>query len=108
MIHRLTYQKRGKVVYRDKGYFGAQPEGYDATMKRATRGHPLDIRDELRNRRISKKRAPIERTFAVIKTVFSTGHVRVTTRARVSVMMIFTAFSFNLYHLSTIRHGEAT
>jgi len=52
-------------LIRDKGYFGVKPEGYDATMTRATRGHPLDIRDELRNRRISKKRARIERAFAV-------------------------------------------
>ena len=51
----------GEVVYRDKGYFGAHAEGYDATMKRATRGHPLDIRDEMRNKRISRKRAPGER-----------------------------------------------
>jgi len=98
----------GEVVYRDKGYFGVKPEGYDATMKRATRGHPLDIRDELRNRRINKKRARIERAFAVMKTVFSAGHVRVTTRARVGVKMIFTAFAFDLYHLRTIRHREAT
>ena len=97
----------GEVVYRDKGYFGVKPEGYDATMKRATRGHPLDIRDELRNRRINKKRARIERAFAVMKTVFSAGHVRVTTRARVAVKMIFTAFAFDLYHLRTIRHREA-
>ncbi len=97
----------GEVVYRDKGYFGAQPEGYDATMKRATRGYPLGVRDELRNRRISKKRAPIERIFAVIKRVFNAAHVMVTTRARVAVKMIFTAFSFNLYHISTIRRREA-
>ncbi|OFV66939.1 MAG: transposase IS4 [Candidatus Syntrophoarchaeum butanivorans] len=76
-------------------------------MKRATRGHPLDIRDELRNRRINKKRARIERAFAVMKTVFSAGHARVTTRARVAVKMIFTAFAFDLYHLRTIRHREA-
>ena len=41
----------GEVVYRDKGYFGVEPRGYDATMKRATRGH---LRDELRNRRMNK------------------------------------------------------
>ena len=51
----------GEVVYRDKGYFGVEPEGYDATMKRATRAHPLGIRDEMRNKRISRKRSPGER-----------------------------------------------
>jgi IS5 family transposase len=48
----------GKVVYRDKGYQGAAANGYAATMKRAARGHPLSIWDQLRNRRIAKKRAP--------------------------------------------------
>jgi len=57
-------------VYKDKAYFGVKSRGYDATMKRAVRGKPLTYRDKLRNRRISKKRAPIERTFAVIKKVF--------------------------------------
>ena len=97
----------GEVVYRDKGYFGAPAEGYDATMKRATRGHPLDIRDEMRNKRISRKRAPGERPFAVIKRVFNAAYVRVTTVARVGVKMIFTAFAFDLYQLRTIRHREA-
>ena len=75
-------------------------------MKRATRGHPLNIKDELRNRRISKKRAPIERIFAVIKSVFNAGHVRVTTVARVAVKMIFTAFAFDLYQLRTLNCQE--
>jgi len=97
----------GEVVYRDKGYFGAPAEGYDATMKRATRGHPLDIRDEMRNKRISRKRAPGERPFAVIKRVFNAAYVRVTTVARVAVKMIFTAFAFDLYQLRTIRRREA-
>ncbi|OFV66676.1 MAG: hypothetical protein SBU_000643 [Candidatus Syntrophoarchaeum butanivorans] len=47
-------------------------------MKRGTRGHPPGS-GELRNRRINKKRARIERAFAVMKTVFSAGHLRVTT-----------------------------
>jgi len=103
----VDLSKEGEVVYRDKGYFGAQPEGCDATMKRATRGHPLNIRDELRNRWISKKRAPIERIFAMMKSIFNAGHVRVTTVTRVAVKMVFAAFAFDLYHLSTIRRREA-
>jgi IS5 family transposase len=53
--------------YGDKGYDGAKTRGYDAAMKKATRGHELGIRDILRNKRISKKRSHIERCFAVIK-----------------------------------------
>jgi len=72
-------------------------------MKRGVRGHPLTYRDKLRNRRISRKRAPIERTFAVIKKVFNSAHVMVTTVARTSVKMLFSCFSFNLHQLSTLR-----
>ena len=56
----------GEVVYRDKGYQGAVPRGWDATMRRGARGHPLSIWDRLRNRRISRKRCPGERPFTVI------------------------------------------
>ena len=56
----IDLSRCGEVVYRDKGYFGAPAEGYDATMKRATRGHPLSIGDKLRNKRISRKRSPGE------------------------------------------------
>ena len=72
-------------------------------MKRSVRGHPLSIRDKLRNKRIGRKRAPGERPYAVIKNVFKSGHVRVTTVARVHVKMIFAAFSFNLHQILTLK-----
>jgi len=37
-------------VYRDKGYFGVSPRGFDATMRRGVRGHPLCEVDKSRNR----------------------------------------------------------
>jgi len=51
-------------------------------MNRATRGHPLNIREKMRNKRITRKRAPVERTYAVIKNIFHSGHVKVTTTLR--------------------------
>ena len=99
----VDLSKKGEVVYRDRGYQGAVAKGYSATMKRGARDHPLGIRDKLRNLRISKKRTPVERHYAVIKRVFNAGHVLVTTVPRVNVKMIFTAFGFNLYQLSTLR-----
>ena len=72
-------------------------------MKKNVRGHRIGIRDKLRNRRISRKRSPGERPYAVIKNVFKSGHVKVTTISRVHVKMIFAAFSFNLYQLLTLK-----
>ena len=95
----------GEVVYRDKGYFGVEPRGYDGTMRRAVRGHPLGIRDKLRNKRINRKRAPGERPYAVIKRIFYAGHVLVTTLARVRVKMVFACLCYNLLQLNTLGVG---
>ena len=99
----IDLSKHGEVVYRDRGYFGVPSNGFNATMQRSVRGHPVNIRDKLRNKRISKKRAPGERHYAVIKNVFKSSHTLVTTVARVGVKMIFASFAFNLYQLCTLK-----
>jgi IS5 family transposase len=96
----------GKVRYGDKAYSGAKTKGYDASMKRAARGHPLGISDILRNERISKKRFPVERCFSVIKTVFRSGHVMVTTVENAAVKVMFKAIGYNLYNLHGIVNKE--
>ena len=93
----------GEVVYRDKGYFGVVPRGWDATMGRGVRGHPLGLRDRLRNGRIGSKRRPVERVFAVLKRVFWAGHVLVTSLGRVRVKMVFSCFCFNLLSLGSLQ-----
>ena len=99
----VDLSRKGEVVYRDRGYFGTNPNGFDATMQRSVRNHPIGIKDRLRNKRISKKRSLGERPYAVIKNVFKSGCVMVTTVVRVRVKMVFTAFSYNLYQLRTLR-----
>ena len=79
---RVDLSEPGEVVYRDKGYFGVQPKGFDATMRRGVRGHPLGEADKARNRRIGSKRRPVERMFAVLKRVFHAGHMLVASVAR--------------------------
>jgi IS5 family transposase len=93
----------GEVRYADKGYSGAKTKGYDAAMRKATRGHPLSYKDEMRNKRISSKRSPVERFFAFTKRVCKAGHVTVTTVARVKVKMIVTGIVFNVYHLASAK-----
>jgi len=99
----IDLSKEGEVVYRDRGYSGAPSKGYNATMKKGSRGHPITIRDKLRNKRISRKRAPGERPYAVIKRIFNSGHTLVTTVGRVSVKNIFSCFCFNLFQLKTLK-----
>ncbi|TFH12398.1 IS5 family transposase [Candidatus Bathyarchaeota archaeon] len=99
---RVDLSLPGEVVYRDKGYQGVEPRGWDASMRRGARDHPLGIRDLLRNRRISRKRCPGERPFAVIKRVFGSGHVLVTNLGRVRVKMVFAFLCFNLVQLGRL------
>jgi IS5 family transposase len=96
---RVDLANEGEVRYGDKGYYGAKTKGYDASMKKATWGHPLCIFDQLRNKRISSKRSPVERCFSVMKIVFKSGHVMVTTVERAAVKMTFNAIGYNLFNL---------
>lgn len=86
----IDLSESGEVVYRDRGYFGAACKGYNATMKRAVRGHPLGIRDKCRNKRIVRKRSAGERPYAVIKNIFKSGHLLVTTTLRSHTKNLFT------------------
>jgi IS5 family transposase len=99
---RVDLSEPGEVVYRDKGYFGVEPRGYDATMRRGVRGHLLCEADKARNRRIGSKRRPVERVFAVLKRVFHGGRVLVTTLPRVRVKLVFSCFCFNLLQLCSL------
>lgn len=60
----------GEVAYSYKAYHGVEIRWISASMRRRAWGHPLGIRDELRNRRLNGKRALGERPFAMIKRVF--------------------------------------
>jgi IS5 family transposase len=98
---------KGEVRYGDKGYHGAKTKGYDASMKKAARGHQLSVFDQLRNKRISSKRCLVERCFSVMKIIFKSGHLMVTTVERAAVKMTFNAIGYNLFNLLGIVNREA-
>jgi len=103
----IDLSQKGETVYRDKGYFGSVPfASMDKTMKRSVRGHPISTKDKRRNRAISRVRSLVERPFAVIKRVFRSGHVQVTTHLRVHVKNLFVCISYNLFNLVTIQKGH--
>jgi len=104
----IDLSEEGEVVYRDRGYLGAPCKGYNATMNRATRGHPLQIREKMRNKRITRKRAPGERPYAVIKNIFNSGHSLLTTTLRNHTKNIFNCFSYNLLQLRTLNKNNTT
>jgi IS5 family transposase len=102
----IDLSTEGEVVMRDRGYFGAKANGIDFTMKRRTTDAPLDELDKERNRLISKLRSPGERPHAVIKRVFRSGCVLVTTVKRAAVEMMVAAFAFDLYQLCTLKNAK--
>jgi transposase, IS5 family len=102
----VDLSKEGEVVIRDRGYFGAEAKGIDFIMKRRTTEKSLGEIDKERNRRISKLRSPGEGPHAVIKRIFRSGSVLVTTVKRVAVEMMVAAFAFNLYQLCTLKNAK--
>ncbi|RZN15027.1 MAG: hypothetical protein EF812_03760 [Methanosarcinales archaeon] len=74
----------------------------NATIQKRCERRPIGIRDVLRNKRINHTRAKCERIYAVVKTVFGSGRVKVTAVARTGVKMMFTAMDYNLYQLCTL------
>ena len=106
--NQIDLSEKGETVYRDKGYFGTNPfASIDKTMNRAVRGRPLSLKDKRRNRAISRTRSLVERPFAVIKRVFHSGHVFVTTLIRVHVKNLFSCFAYNLNQLFSLEHPKS-
>lgn len=90
-----------------KGISGLVPfASMDKTMRRSVRGHPISTKDKRRNSAISRVRSLVERLFDVIKRVFHSGHLMVTTHLRAQARLLFTCFSYNLFNLVSIRNRQ--
>jgi len=93
------------AAYRDKGYYGKKLKAgnvKDKTMKRATKSKKLNGGEQLRNKAISRIRAPGERPYAVVKRVFHNDRTQVKTLERVIIKEMFKCFAYNLYQLVTL------
>jgi len=105
---RIDLSQKGETVYRDKGYFGAKPRvSMDKTMHRAVRGWPFSIKENRRNKAISRTRSLVERPFAMMKRVFRASHLMVTTVAKVRVKNTFSCINFDLRQLLTLQRRPA-
>lgn len=98
--------KKGDVVaYRDKGYVGKEIKAkgiIDKTMKRTTKSRKLNGGELLRNKAISRIRAPGERQYSVMKRTFHNERTQVKTLERVMIKEMFKCFAYNLYQLVTL------
>ena len=92
-----------EIIYRDRAYTGKETNAIgNASMKRGN----LTYKQKHRNKRISRKRVPGERPFAVIKNVFNGTRTLVKNIMRVNVKEMFKCFAFNLYQLVTLERKK--
>ena len=90
------------IVYRDKGYTGTKTKALgDGTMRRGN----LTPHEELRNKRIQKKRSQGEHPFGTIHRAMNGGKTKLTTVCRVFVQQIFVFAAYNLFRLLYLTKG---
>lgn len=88
--------KPDEIGYRDKAYTGVKTKAIgDATMNRGN----LTPHEELRNKRISKKRCRGEHPFGTMHRSMHAGYTKLTTIGRVFVQQIFVCAAYNLLRL---------
>lgn len=86
----------GEIGYRDKAYTGQKSRAKgNGSMKRGN----LSVRDQLRNKRISKKRCQGEHPFGTMQRSLKAGTTKLTTLGRVFVQQVFVCAAYNLYRL---------
>ena len=93
----------GEVIYRDRGYCGTKTKGFNATMHRSVRGHPIGIRDVFQRRSnlsdpISRG-TPLCRHQECVPFCSYQGH----NRSQGTYQMLFSAFCFNLLQLALLK-----
>lgn len=68
MIFKWIYQIKS-ILAQTEDIFLAKSKGYDATKKRGLKEHRLGMSYVLRNKRISSKKAQVERVYAITKKI---------------------------------------
>ncbi len=63
----------------------------------------MSYKDEMHNKRITRKRSPVERFYAFIKCVCKAERVTVTVIPKVRVKMVIKGIAFNAYHLASAK-----
>jgi transposase, IS5 family len=100
----IDLAKPDEIMYRDRGYSGTHTKAKgDATMKKGK----LNIKQKMRNKRISKKRSEGEHPYGTIHKDFKGGTTKLTTIARVFVQQIFVGIAYNIKRLKFLLSDSA-
>jgi len=99
---KIDLAKNNEINYRDKGYSGCKTKAKgDGTMKRGK----LSVKEQLRNKRIQKKRAEGEHPYGTIHRSFNGGRTKLTTIARVFVQQVLVCMAYNIHRLRFLVNG---
>ena len=90
------------IMYADKGYVGADFSCHKGYMLRKSNDPRVNARRTQRNMRISRKRAPVERIFAVFKD-HGQNFTRLTTTERNRVKILFASILYNVKQIITLQ-----
>lgn len=93
---KIDLAENDEIIYRDKCYSGSNTKAKgNASMKKGK----LSIKQELRNKRITKKRCRGEHPLGTMHRSFKAGTTKLTTLARVFVQQVFVGIVYNLHRL---------
>lgn len=94
--NKIDLAKNEEICFRDRGYSGSNTKAKgNATMKLGK----LNIRQKLRNKRITKTRCRGEHPYATIKKGFNGGKTALTTLSRVFAQQVMVCIAYNLHRM---------
>jgi len=98
----VTFSMLDKINYGDKGYVGFKSNSYPAYMLRKSNDPLTNEYRKQRNKRISSKRALVERPFSFLKH-WNADQVKTTTIPRTKLRMLFACIIFNIKQTITLQ-----
>ena len=101
----VKFSMINKILYGDKGYVGIITDSYPGYMLRKSNDPLINEYRKQRNKRISSKRAPIERPFSTIEHL-NVDKVKTTTIPRTTVIMLIACMIFNIKQSITLQKQE--
>ena len=93
------------IMYRDKCYSGSKTKAKgNGSMKRGN----LTPHEQLRNKRIAKKRCRGEHPYGTMHRSFKAGRTKLTTLARVFIQHVFVCMAYNIHRVRFLLHGSVS
>lgn len=104
---KINLCKKNEIDYKDRGYYKKEYHQFNGAMTKSLRDHPIIYWEKERNKRISQKRAPVERPYSFLNRI-NDSHTKLTTNERNYVQITILMMIFNMEQLITLQKQEKT